>query len=98
MFVQSFDDRREFVEACSGIPSVVTGELVGGIGDECDLGRAYVADQLHEGFLRISFNIELGSDEFSQVIDVLSSNMSLVGSRVNGNSLRAESFAVSGES
>ena len=87
-------DVREVIEAGASVPSVVAGQLVERIGDERDLRGADVADEFHEGFPRVALDIELGGDDPAQVIDIAASDMPLIGAGVDGDALRAESFAV----
>ena len=80
-----------------GIPAVVGGDLVEGVGNEGHLGGFYVQDQVDEFLLLgIAFDIELGGNDLFDGVDIAIADMPFVGPGMDGNAVCAEFLRVYG--
>jgi hypothetical protein len=78
------------------IPTLIRGEYFWRVGDQGALGRAVSQHQFQELRVGITFDIELSGNGFLEERDVVVANMPLVRTRVDGNALCTEGFAIAG--
>ena len=69
------------------VPAVVGGALLGVVGDECALGGFYFSDECHEFGVGVSFDVEFDGEHFGELVDVVGSDVALVGSGVDGDAV-----------
>jgi hypothetical protein len=96
-FFKGGDDLGEVVFVADGVPAVVRGDLAQFVGYEGHLGWFGVEDQVYEFlFLGIAFDIEFGSDDLFDGVDVSVADMSFIGSGMDGDPIRAEFLGIYG--
>ena len=76
------------------VPARIARQCIGSIGDEGDLCRTYLADEVHELRGGVALDVELRGEHFPQLVDVPIADVPLVGARMDGNPLGSEGFAV----
>lgn len=76
------------------IPASIRGDGIHGIRHESHLRGAHLADQLYKRRYRIALDIELGREHRSQIAHIRITDMSLIGTRMNGYSLTTKAFYI----
>ena len=76
------------------IPTGRTGEGIGRIRHESDLCRRRLNHKVHKLGSGISLDVELSRDDLRQQVDISTSDMALVGTRMHGDALCAEALTV----
>ena len=88
------DDVPEEGSVGDDVPARIARQCIGSIGDEGDLCRTYLADEVHELRGGVALDVELRGEHFPQLVDVPIADVPLVGARMDGNPLGSEGFAV----
>jgi hypothetical protein len=95
--MEGLDEFTQVSSVGNGIPTVVTGKLVGRIRHQSNLLGHNVKDKTHKVRRRVPLDIKFGCYQFAQSIDVAATYMSFIGTRMDGNALSTEAFAVNGK-
>ncbi len=85
-------------EVCMGehVPSGIGGELVRRIRHQCDLGRAYGADEPGKFVGGIALDVEFGVELLGELVDIGMPDVALVRAWMHRDALCTETFAIEG--
>ena len=76
------------------VPSGARCQSVGGVGHKGDLRRAHAKHQVHKLLGGVAFNVEFLAQNGAQLQHVGTADVALVGTRVHGDAVGSEAFAV----
>lgn len=93
--LETADGLNEIVFVPDRIPAVVGRDLVERVRDKRHLRGAYIEHEVDEFLLLgIALDIEFGNNDLFNIMDILITDMALVGPWVNGYSVRAEPLRI----
>ena len=92
--VEAGGDIGEEVEVRLGVPAMIRGNLVVAIGHESDLRGPVLQDQGDEFRDGVALDVELRGQERTKVAHILITDVALVGTRMDRDTLGTKTFAV----
>ena len=93
---QTLHYRGEKLHVGGYVPSGTRSECVGRVGHECHLGGSHLEHKLHKLGRGITLDVKLGAYQRTQFVDVIAPDVTLVGTGMHGNTLRAKGLTVGG--